>query len=185
MSKKTKPQKAEAEETETLSAQQAGEADASSENEKETTQLMKDLEELAKKLQEQNELLMRTAAEYDNFRKRTAKEKAEIRENCVAETILSLLPVVDSLDRAVSYGSEDPAAMEEGLRLIAKQMNEQLKSLHVEEIPTDAGFDPLFHEAVMHVEDENAAENQITEVFQKGYKIGDKVIRHSIVKVSN
>jgi molecular chaperone GrpE len=128
--------------------------------------------------------LARTVAEYDNFRKRTAKEKEKIYTDVCEDVLKEILPVLDNLERAIKVdGSADD--LKKGVEMTVKIFNEALKKLDVDEIPADGEFDPNFHNAVMHVEDENYDKNSIAEVFQKGYKRGDKVIRYSMVKVAN
>lgn len=128
--------------------------------------------------------LSRTIAEYDNFRKRTAKEKEKIYTDVCEDVLKEILPVLDNLERAVSIeGSIDD--LKKGVEMTMKQFNDALKKLDVKEIPVDGGFDPHLHNAVMHIEDEKYDKNSIVEVFQKGYKKGDKVIRYSMVKVAN
>lgn len=128
--------------------------------------------------------LARTAAEFDNFRKRTAKEKEKIYTESCEDILKEILPVLDNLERAISVeGNIDD--LKQGIDMTMKQFTDALKKLEVEEIPTDGQFDPHVHNAVMHVEDDNYGENSIAEVFQKGYKREDKVIRPSMVKVAN
>lgn len=126
----------------------------------------------------------RTVAEYDNFRKRTAREKEKIYTDVCEDVLKEVLPVLDNLERAISVegNTED---LKKGVEMTMKQFKNALKKLNVEEIPTDGQFDPHLHNAVMHVEDDNYGKNSIVEVFQKGYKKGDKVIRYSMVKVAN
>lgn len=127
---------------------------------------------------------LRMLAEYDNFRRRAAKEKDGIYADAYSDAIGALLPVLDNLDRAV--GCTDPEALAGGLAMTLKSFTEALGKLGVEEIKADGEtFDPNLHNAVMHVDDESAGEGQVVEVFQKGYKKGDKVIRHAVVKVAN
>ena len=127
---------------------------------------------------------LRMLAEYDNFRRRAAKEKDGVYADAYSDAIGALLPVLDNLDRAV--GCKDPEALAGGLALTLKSFNEALGKLGVEEIKADGEtFDPNLHNAVMHVDDESAGDGQVVEVFQKGYKKGDKVIRHAVVKVAN
>ena len=127
---------------------------------------------------------LRMLAEYDNFRRRAAKEKDGVYADAYSDAIGALLPVLDNLDRAV--GCKDPEALACGLALTLKSFNEALGKLGVEEIKADGEtFDPNLHNAVMHVDDESAGDGQVVEVFQKGYKKGDKVIRHAVVKVAN
>lgn len=128
--------------------------------------------------------LLRINAEYDNYRKRTTKEKEGIYTDAVEDILKQLLPVLDNLERAVMVeGSVDD--LKKGVELTIRQFQDSLEKLGVEEIDTNSNFDPNFHDAVMHVEDDSFEENSIAEVFQKGYKRGSKVIRHSIVKVAN
>jgi len=128
--------------------------------------------------------LLRTTAEYENFRKRTIKEKEAIYKDSCAEIIKTILPVLDNLERAVN-AEGDLENYKKGVEMTLRQFNDSFNKLEIEEIDTDVPFDPNFHEAVMHVDDENYGEKEIVEVFQKGYKKSDKIIRHSIVKVAN
>ena len=141
-------------------------------------------------LQEQvdglSDKLMRTAAEFDNFKKRTAREKEDFYKMAVCETVLPLLSVLDNLDRAViaAENTED-TGMLEGVKMIKKQFDEALASIGVEPIEAvGCEFDPEKHNAVMMAESDEK-ENTVIEEFQKGYLYKDKVIRHSMVKVSN
>ena len=128
--------------------------------------------------------LLRTTAEYENFRKRTAKEKEGIYTDACADVLKEILPVLDNLERAISVeGSGED--IKKGIEMTVRQFNDAFVKLEVEEIATEGEFDPNFHNAVMHVEDENFGNNEIVEVFQKGYKKGNKVLRHSMVKVAN
>lgn len=141
-----------------------------------------------KELKDENEALkdkmLRTIAEYDNFRKRTIKEKENIYTEACADVLKELLPVLDNLERAISVdGSVDD--LKKGVEMTINQFCTSLTKLGVEEIAADGDFNPNVHNAVMHVEDENLAANQVAEVFQKGYKKGDKVLRYSMVKVAN
>ena len=126
----------------------------------------------------------RTLAEYENYRKRTAKEKEGIYTLACEDILKDILPVLDNLERAsaVAGSVED---LKKGIDMTVKQFADAFEKLQVEVIPTDDGFDPNFHNAVMHVEDENYGPNAVAEVFQKGYKRGDKVLRCSMVKVAN
>ena len=127
---------------------------------------------------------LRAIAEFDNYKKRTQKEKEEIYSIAKADVVLSLLPVIDNFERAEKF-SEDKN-VEEGLALIRKQFNEFLKKIGVEEIEAEMKpFDPNFHNAVLHEDREDVDENIVVEVLQKGYKLGEKVIRHAMVKVAN
>ena len=144
-----------------------------------------EIERLNAELEAKNDLLFRTAAEFDNFKKRTEKEKLSVSEYAKAGLIKQLLPILDNIDRAQlsEKGSEDYI---KGIEMIVKQFVGAAANLGIEEI-AKAGdvFNPQLHEAVMHIEDENFAENTIVEVLQKGYKIGSTVIRPAMVKVAN
>ena len=131
-----------------------------------------------------NDKYLRLVAEYDNYRKRTAKEKESIYPEAKVGVVAAFLPVMDNLERALATAGDDP--IYEGVKMISKQFTEVLKSIGVEEIPAvGEKFDPDFHNAVMHIDDENYGENEICEEFQKGYKLGERIIRYSMVKVAN
>ena len=137
---------------------------------------------------ELNDRYMRLFAEYDNFRKRTAKELEGKAADAACDTLAEILPVLDNLERAAQYNTDDTAAtnMGKGLELTLKSFIETLAKLGVHEIEAEGKtFDPNLHNAVMHVEDESLGESQVAEVFMKGYAKGDKVLRHSMVKVAN
>lgn len=141
--------------------------------------------ELEKKCKGLNEKYMRTLAEYDNYRKRTIKEKESIYPEAKAVVVEKFLAVADNLERALA-SAEEKGGFYEGVLMVKKQMDECLSSLGVEEIKAvGEAFDPLLHNAVMHVEDENLGESIVAEEFQKGYRIGDRIVRHSMVKVAN
>lgn len=144
------------------------------------------LEDLQKKYDELNSSYLRMAAEYDNFRKRSAKEQAGIHSEAVSYAVKALLPTLDNLERAVQQASQDEE-YKKGVELILKQLIESFRSIQVTEIDLKPGdpFDPNVADAVMHIEDDNLGENEIAEVFQKGFRTGDKIIRHAIVKVAN
>lgn len=141
--------------------------------------------EFEKKYNDANEKYLRTLAEYDNYRKRTIKEKESIYPEAKATVVEKFLPLMDNFTRALE-NAENKDTFYEGVVMLKKQMNEIFTALGVEEIPSvGEEFNPLLHNAVMHVDDEEQGENIIVEEFQKGYKIGDRVIRHSMVKVAN
>lgn len=141
--------------------------------------------ELEKKCRDINEKYMRTLAEYDNYRKRTIKEKESIYPEAKAVVVEKFLDVLDNLERALE-SAENHDSFYEGVDMVKKQMEEVLKSLGVEEIKSvGEQFDPNLHNAVIHTDDDSAGENIITEQFRKGYKIGDRIVRHSMVKVAN
>lgn len=150
-----------------------------------TRQQMEQFESLAKLLSDGNDKYLRLAAEYDNYRKRTTKEKEGIYADAKMDTVKPFLDVADNLDRAVSQFEEgDPHR--QGMELICKQFAAVLEKLGVTEIAAlGQPFDPEKHNAVMHIDDENYAENTVAEVFQKGYQMGDRVVRFAMVKVAN
>lgn len=149
----------------------------------------KEIEELGTKLAEAQDRFQRTLAEFDNFRKRTMKEKASMYDDGVRDTIEKLLPMFDNLERAISsvegkVDENDPLL--KGVKLTDKQLKEILAAMGVEEIKAlGEKFDPNLHAAVAHVDDENYGENEVIYDMLKGYKYKDKVIRHSMVKVAN
>jgi len=150
----------------------------------ESAKLTEELSKIENELEALKERFARTLAEYDNFRKRTAKEKEGIYTSACEDILKLILPVLDNLERASSVeGSAED--IKKGIDMTVKQFQEALNKLQVEEISTEEGFDPNLHNAVMHVEDENLGKNAVAEVFQKGYKRGDKVLRFSMVKVAN
>ncbi len=153
-----------------------------------TKEQMEKMEGLAAELSAQQDKFLRLAAEYDNYRKRTAKEKEGIYADAKIETITALLPVYDNLERALAqYKDEDAeSAHRKGVEMVFTQFKESLAKLGVETIEA-AGqpFDPEKHNAVMHVEDETLGENVVAEVLQQGFMLGGKVLRFAIVKVAN
>jgi len=127
---------------------------------------------------------LRLVAEFDNFKKRTQKEKEEIYSIAKTDVVMSLLPVIDNFERAEKFS--DDKNVEEGMALIKKQFNEFLKKIGIEEIEAEGKeFDPNLHNAVLHEDRDDLPENTVVEVLQKGYKLGDKVIRYAMVKVAN
>lgn len=156
--------------------------------EAEIAELKKTLDEKNAEVAELNDRYMRLFAEYDNFRRRTAKELEGKAADAACDTLAQLLPVLDNLERAAQYNTDDTAVtnMGKGLELTLKSFIETLAKLGVCEIEAEGKtFDPNLHNAVMHVEDEELGESQVVEVFMKGYAKGDKVLRHSMVKVAN
>ncbi|MBQ3090702.1 MAG: nucleotide exchange factor GrpE [Oscillospiraceae bacterium] len=129
--------------------------------------------------------LLRLAAEYDNFRRRSAKEKTEAYSKAKADAALAFLPVYDNLERALKQGTEDTAFLK-GVEMTMTQLLNVLASLDIKPIEAlGQSFDPNFHNAVMHVEDPSLGENVVAQVFQTGFTMGDKVIRFSMVQVAN
>lgn len=150
--------------------------------------IMRKLKDDNKKLNNEvealKERLLRLTAEYDNYRKRTAKEKEGIYTDACTDVLKEMIPVLDNLERAVSVeGSVED--IKKGIEMTIKGFKTSFDKLGVEEIDATGEFDPNYHQAVMHIEDESFGANSIAEVFQKGYKRGDKVIRYTVVKVAN
>lgn len=145
-----------------------------------------EIKEAAEKLiQEEKEKYLRLAAEYDNFRKRSQRERDGLYADIKADTLLKFLPVYDNLERALNTPTADEA-YRKGVEMIMGQFNQTLEKLGISEIEAlGKTFDPNMHNAVMHVEDESFGENEVVEVFQKGFKLNDKVIRFAMVKVAN
>ena len=142
-------------------------------------------EKLQEALREKEDQYLRLLAEYDNYRKRSQKEKENAWATAKAETIKELLPVYDNLERALKQETCDEAYAK-GVQMTMTQLKTVLEKLGVEEIPAQGQpFDPNLHNAVMHMEDEAFGENIVAEVFQAGFKLGEKVIRHALVKVAN
>lgn len=143
-------------------------------------------EKLQKELAKKSDQLLRIAAEYDNFRKRSQREKDALYVDCKASVIKELLPVADNFDRIFANPDITFEDYKKGVEMTFKQFENVFKDLKVESFGEEGEeFDPNFHNAVMHSEDENLGENVITNVFAKGYKIGDKVIRPAMVAVAN
>lgn len=137
------------------------------------------------KLDEQEDRLKRLMAEFDNFKKRSSKEREGLYNSLISDIFSSLLPVIDNLEKAVEAKTEDEA-YKQGVELVLKQFKDVLVANGVQEIETVGQvFDPELHEAVASVTDENLGEKVIKEEYRKGYKIGSKVIRHSMVVVAN
>ena len=151
-----------------------------------TREQMEAAELAAQQLESVKDQFVRLTAEYDNYRKRTAKEKDSLYQDAKADTIREFLAVYDNLERAVSTEGDEDSPHKKGLEMIFHQYQEILKKLGVTEIEAQgAPFDPEKHNAVMHIDDENFGENVVSQVFQAGFMLGDKVIRHAIVQVAN
>ncbi len=143
-------------------------------------------EALKKQYDELNDKYMRMLAEYDNYRKRTAKELDARSNNAKVDLISKLLPVVDNFERAASGSADDTEAYKKGVEMIARQLMDTLIGMGIEEFGEKGEqFDPNIHTAVMHEENDELEDNVITEVFMKGYKMGDRIVRHAAVKVAN
>ena len=144
-----------------------------------------ELDALRKALADKEDQYLRLAAEYDNFRKRSQKEKEGLYQGAKSDAVAAFLPVYDNLDRALKQETADEA-YKKGVEMTMTGLKDILSKLGVEEIPAlGETFDPALHNAVMHVEDESAGENTVVDVFQAGFRLGDKVIRFAMVKVAN
>ena len=185
----TESEEAEAEETEETS-EEAGRGDAKEDTEKKTGKKLfsKKKDKKDEKIEELTDKLTRQMAEFDNFRKRTEKEKSQMYEIGAKDIIEKILPVVDNFERGLDAvkeeEKEDPFV--QGMEKVYKHLLTTLEGIEVKPIEAvGQPFDPNFHNAVMHVEDENFGENIVAEEFQKGYTYRDSVVRHSMVKVAN
>lgn len=148
--------------------------------------LEEELEAARKTADEAKDQLLRTLAEYDNFRKRTEKEKAAIYDHAVKDAVAEILNVADAMEMALIHKDCDADTLRKGVEMIDKSLKDALAKLKVESIgAVGDSFDPVLHQAVSHIEDENLGENVIAQVYQKGCRIGDKIIRHATVVVAN
>ncbi len=155
------------------------------ENTDEIIEVKKQNETLKIKLDETDDRLKRVAAEFDNYKKRTNKDRETMYSSLVGDIVSKFLPVIDNLEKAVSSETSDES-YKQGVELVLKQFKDVLMAMGVKEIETvGKTFDPELHEAVSLVQDENLGEKEIKEEYRKGYMIGDKVIRHSMVVVAN
>ncbi|MDR2908346.1 MAG: nucleotide exchange factor GrpE [Oscillospiraceae bacterium] len=142
-------------------------------------------DDLRKKYEELLDRNLRLMAEYDNFRKRSQKEKEDIYQNATAAALTKFLPVQDDFERASAFDCQS-AEFQKGFSLMEKNFAEVLKSLGVEPVGcVGEAFDPLLHHAVMHIEDDCLGENVVSQVLQKGYKMGDRVLRYAMVQTAN
>ena len=175
----TEEVKAEAQETET-----EAKPDKVSKLKSENKALTAENEKLKKELAETSDKYLRMLAEYDNFRRRTQKEKEGIYADAYESALSAVLPVADNLERAALC--TDGESLSDGVKMIIKQFSEALGKLGVEAYGARGdAFDPVVHNAVMQIEDEELGENTVAEVLQKGYKKGDRILRHAVVKVAN
>lgn len=148
------------------------------------TKEVENSKKLSREVEALRDKLMRLDKEYENHRNRSAKEKEEIYDNAVVDTLKEIVPAIDNLERAVSAVG-DESALRTGVEMTLKSLLDSLAKLGVEEISTEDGFDPNLHQAIMHVQDDSFGEKEVVEVFQKGYKKESKVLRYSMVKVAN
>jgi molecular chaperone GrpE len=175
MSEETKNSEVEVDEAQ--AAESAAEVDVKA--------LTDELEKLKAELAAANDKYLRLYAEYDNYRKRSDKEKSGIYASAYADAVKDVLPIGDNLARASAFS--DPESVKKGMTMILKSYDDALAKMGITAIEVNPGdaFDPELHNAVMHVEDENFGESAVVEVLQKGYKYGDRVIRYAMVKVAN
>ena len=156
----------------------------SKKSDSEIAELKAALEEKEREVADLNDKYLRLYAEYDNFRRRSSKERENIYFDAKSDTIKNVLPILDNMERATAFSEADKIL--EGMNLILKSFNESFAKMDVKEIEAlGKTFDPNVHYAVMHVEDESYGESEVVEVLQKGYICGDKVIRYAMVKVAN
>lgn len=148
----------------------------------ECEELKKELEAAKTELKELNEKYVRMLAEYDNFRRRSQKERETVYTDAYSDAISEILPVLDNLERAAQFS--DGESVQKGVQMTLRSLTDLFAKLGITEIETKT-FDPAYHNAVFHVEDEAYGEGEIVEVLQKGYIKGDKVIRYAMVKVAN
>ncbi len=149
----------------------------------------KEMLENVKKLENENtalkDRLTRISAEYENFRRRTQKEKEGIYSDSIVDVVKELLPAIDNLEASLAVEAQDMESIRKGVSMTLTQFTEAFNKLKVSIIDTDIAFDPNFHDAVMHVDDPEFKEKEIVQVFLKGYQREDKIIRYSVVKVAN
>lgn len=160
--------------------QQTDEADAET-----ATAENNDVKDYEALLADEKDKYLRLYAEYDNYRKRTSKEKIEAYGDAAAKTIAEILPAIDNFERALDAETDDES-YKNGIRMIFNQLQDILKKIGVTEIEAlNQPFDPKIHSAIKQIDDENFGENTVCQVFQKGYRLGDRIIRHSMVAVAN
>ena len=179
-----------AEQNEQTAAQAKPEAEAAKQPEEKKPEDAKqqeasEFEKAQQALAQEHDSYLRLAAEYDNYRKRSQKEKDNLYTEIRSETVEKFLPVYDNLERALAQETQD-AAFKKGVEMTMNQLVSVMEKLGVESFGAAGDhFDPQLHNAVMHIEDESLGENVIAEVFQKGFKVGDKIVRFAMVKVAN
>ena len=186
------PETAEAQaEVEQETAQEPEKAEKKAKKKKEkgitfTREQVEQMELAVKQLETTKDQFTRLTAEYDNYRKRTIKEKDNIYQDAKADTVKAFLDVYDNLERAVATGGDEESPHKKGLEMIFQQYKTILGKLGVTEIQAKGQpFDPEKMNAVMHIDDENLGENEVAQVFQAGFQMGDKIIRYAIVQVAN
>lgn len=168
----------------TSSEENLNDIDSSEDTNLEENGLEQENESLKEEIDNLKDKILRISAEYDNFRKRSNREKSEIYSGTYIEVVSQILPILDNLERANSVDS-DIDSLKQGINMVVKLFYDILDKMNIKEIDSSGEFDPNMHEAVMHISDESIEKNTIVEVLQKGYSINGKVIRHSMVKVAN
>lgn len=152
----------------------------------ETSQLEEELNKLRRELDEHKQQHLRVLAEYDNFRKRTANEKSAIYNNAVSDTVLAILPIADNIGLALNQENASAEDMRKGVEMIQTQIEAAFEKLGITSVgEVGESFDPNLCNAIAHIEDEALGENVISQVYQKGYMLGDRVVRHAMVQVAN
>ena len=145
-----------------------------------------ELKKVKEEFEAHKQQYLRVLAEYDNYRKRTEREKDAIYSTATADAVKEILPVADNLDRALSQENCTLEQLQDGLKMVNRQFGEMLAKLGVKEMGSvGEQFDPTRHNAVSHIDSEDFGENEISAVYQKGYILGDKVVRHAMVQVAN
>ncbi len=173
-------------ETEAAEDTAAEVTEAESTEAQEASETLSELEQLRQDLMDAKEQYLRLAAEYDNFRKRTAKEKESIYGDAKVATYTAILPVLDNFERALASEVSQLEDFKKGVEMTRDQLQNAFTQAGIESYgEVGDPFDPNLHNAVMHGEDEAFGENTVSEVFQKGYKMGDRILRHAMVKVVN
>ena len=175
-----------AEEVKEEKSEKSDKKDKKEKKDKKADKAEKALEDIKKELEAQKNNYLRLAAEYDNYRKRTTNEKASIYSDATAKAVSEILTVADSLEMALKAAENAPEEFKKGIELVAAQMQSALAKLNVEKFgEVGEEFNPELHNAVSKLEDESLGENVIAQVFQSGYKTGDKIICHAMVQVAN
>lgn len=152
----------------------------------EAPKLEEDLENLRRELDEHKQQYLRVLAEYDNFRKRTANEKSAIYSNAVSDTVQAILPIADNIGLALNQENASAEDMRKGVEMIQSQIDAAFERLGVTAVgQIGEAFDPNRCNAIAHIEDESMGENVISQVYQKGYMLGDRMVRHAMVQVAN
>lgn len=180
MGKNKDTKKASQNEEEVIAAEETPEEQAAEPQKEDKTS------ELEKALAAEKEKLLRTAAEYANFRSRSEREKAGIYANAVSDTIMEIIPIADNIDRALEASKNAPEEYRKGLEMIAAQLKKSFEKLNIESFGAVGDpFDPEFHNAISSTDSEELESDTIALVYQKGYKVGDKIIRHAMVQTVN